>query len=264
MFYKFRRPLAALTAAVLLTRCAAPAETDPASLYTEEFEIGYVDIFDEAVALASSPAVQSSGFEATAPGTTAKTCDTAVIDYSNVQDGYVMVKYTAATEQRLKVMVKGPKSTYNYNLTPQEWTVFPLSEGNGEYSVSLYINVYDTKYAGVLAATFNASLKDEFSPFLYSNQYVDYASAPETVAKAAELTKDLKKPLEKVAAVYDYVIENVSYDTQKAATVQSGYLPILDTVLTEKSETEQTTPKNISIKRKRPCEIQVRFFCNSE
>ena len=34
--------------------------------------------------------------------------------------------------------------------------------------------------------------------------------------------------------VYDYVVTNLTYDRQKAATVQSGYLPVLDTVLAEK------------------------------
>ena len=37
-----------------------------------------------------------------------------------------------------------------------------------------------------------------------------------------------------MAAIYDYVVKNLSYDYQKAATVKSGYLPVLDTVLAEK------------------------------
>ena len=34
-----------------------------------------------------------------------------------------------------------------------------------------------------------------------------------------------------MAAVYDYVVQNLSYDDEKAATVQSGYLPDLDEIL---------------------------------
>jgi len=222
-----------LTAVLLLTGCGISAGTQPAPdpLYTETVAVEYIDIFDEAVALSESPAAQPSVLQASAPGTDAKTCDSAVIDYSNIRDGYVMVKYTAATAQRLKVLVQGPTTTYNYNINAQEWTVFPLSDGNGTYSVSLYINAYGTKYAAVLSASFTVSLNDEFGPFLYPNQYVDYASAPDTVAKAAELTAGLEHPLDKVAAVYDYVVETLTYDTQKAATVQSGYLPVLDDVL---------------------------------
>ena len=232
-----RRCLVLLTAALCLTGCrfSAQPEAVPEALYTEAVELEWIDIEDEAVALAASPAVQPAGRQVSAPGTAAKTCDTAIIDYSNRNDGYIMVRYTSATDQRLKVLLNGPGgTTYNYNLTAQEWTAFPLSDGNGEYTVSLYINAYGTKYASVLAASFTASLTDEFGPFLYPNQYVDYASAPNTVAKAAELVGSLDEPLEKVAAIYDYVVETLTYDTQKAAAVQSGYLPVLDTVLSEK------------------------------
>ena len=79
------------------------------------------------------------------------------------------------------------------------------------------------------------TLEDEFAPFLRPNQYVDYGSAPNTVAKAAELTSGLAEPLDKVKAVYDFVVENITYDKQLAASVQSGYLPVLDTVLAKKT-----------------------------
>ena len=37
-----------------------------------------------------------------------------------------------------------------------------------------------------------------------------------------------------MATVYDYVVTNLSYDYEKAATVKSGYLPELDLVLEAK------------------------------
>jgi len=37
--------------------------------------------------------------------------------------------------------------------------------------------------------------------------------------------------LEKVETIYNYVTTNIKYDYEKAATVQSGYLPDLDHVL---------------------------------
>ena len=33
------------------------------------------------------------------------------------------------------------------------------------------------------------------------------------------------------AAVYDYMVKNIQYDTEKAATVQNGYLPSPDETL---------------------------------
>jgi transglutaminase-like putative cysteine protease len=58
--------------------------------------------------------------------------------------------------------------------------------------------------------------------------------APNSIAKAKELVGDIPDALDKVAVVYDYVVDNFVYDDYKAATVKSGYLPVLDTVLEEK------------------------------
>ena len=193
------------------------------------------DIAEEAVALADSPAAVASDLTPAASGILEKKNDKAIIDYSNTKDGYVMVKFTGSTQKRLKAQVKGPSTTYTYNITQGKWEVFPLSDGNGSYQFSVFENVKDTKYALVLSASCTVSLTDEFAPFLRSNQYVDYASAPKTVAKAAELTKDTTDPLKKVELIYTYVVKNLTYDKELAATVKSGYLPVLDDVLAKQS-----------------------------
>lgn len=166
-----------------------------------------------------------------APGTLVEQGGGMVIDYSNAEKGYVMVRCQEAVQQKLKVQVKGPKTTYTYTLTPPEWTAFPLSDENGMYQIAIYRNVVDTKYAVVLSLSLEVTLEDPFGPFLRSNQYVNFDAAPKAVAKAAALTADMEDPLEKVAAVYDYVVENIRYDQELAASVKSGYLPVLDSVL---------------------------------
>lgn len=158
----------------------------------------------------------------------------AVIDYSNAANGSVMVNYTGGTGSRIKVQVAAPAITYTYDLTPGVWTTFPLSEGNGNYKVTVYQNVSGTKYAAVLSSSFQVTLNSEFAPFLSSNQYVDYGGAASTLAKAAELVNGVEEPIRKVEKVYDFVVGNLTYDTQKAATVKSGYLPVLDNVLSTK------------------------------
>ena len=158
----------------------------------------------------------------------------AVIDYSHTEDGYIMARYTTQTDKRLKLRVIGPTTVYTYNLPVDQWTVFPLSDGNGSYQAAIYINTYDSKYAAVMVAQFEVALADEFAPFLRPNQYVDYSGAENTVAKGAQLCAGLEHPLEKVAAVYDFVVSMLEYDYDRAATVKSGYLPVLDHVLSEK------------------------------
>ena len=185
----------------------------------------------EAAALLHSPAALPRTVTAVAPGLLVKQNDAAVIDYSNTAEGYVMVQYTAQTEQRLKVQIKCPSTTYTYDLTPGLWASFPLSDGNGDYQITVYRNVTGSKYAAVLSLSVQVSLTDEFAPFLHSNQYVDFDHAPNSTAKAAELTADARTDLERVAAVYDFAVGSMTYDTQLAASVKSGYLPVLDEVL---------------------------------
>lgn len=158
----------------------------------------------------------------------------AVIDYSDAADGSVKVNYTGSTNKRIKVQVTAPSVTYTYNLTPGAWTTFPLSEGDGNYKVTVFENVSGTKYATVLSSSFQVKLSSELAPFLSSNQYVDYSEAKSTLKKAKELAGGSSKSIDKVEKVYDFVVGNLTYDTKKAATVKSGYLPVLDNVLSTK------------------------------
>lgn len=204
------------------------------SEYVDAAELQNVSLADELVALTASPAFPTS-LTPVASGTLEKHNNKAIIDYSNTRDGYVMVQYTASTTKRIKAQVKGPTTTYTYNLAAGKWTTFPLSDGNGSYQIVVYENIEGTKYSSVLSQSCTVTMTDEFAPFLRPNQYVDYSAAPNTVSKAEELTQGITDPLKKVEAVYNFVVTNVTYDKQLAATVQSGYLPVLDTVLAKKT-----------------------------
>ncbi len=211
---------------MLPTTVTEAAESVPETTVSAEEEAA-------ALALPPTPAVPVI-LECQAPGIQEKRSEDAVIDYSNAAEGYVMVNFTGVCNTRLKVRVAGPDTTYTYNLPVGEWTVFPLSDGNGTYKVTVYRNTSGSRYAAVMSAGMDVVLEEEFAPFLRPNQYVDYASAPETMALGETLCTGLDTPLEKVAAVYDYVVDQFRYDDEKAASVKSGYLPVLDTVLAEK------------------------------
>ena len=184
----------------------------------------------ETVQLPEEAAIPNS-ITAVASGEKVKSNEFASIDYSNTKDGYVMVCYTATTSQKLKAQVKGPETTYTYSLTPGVWSAFPLSDENGDYQISVFENVVDSKYAVVLSATVSVSMEDEFAPFLRSNQYVNFDNAPRTVAKAAALTAGVSDPLKKVEIIYDFVVGGMTYDEALAQSVKSGYTPDLDSVL---------------------------------
>ena len=221
----------------LLCGCASEApvpETLPATEAVPETEAPETMVMEEIVLEEAPPAMFSVVLQPEATGVLETRTEDAVVDYSNTSDGYVMVRFNGFTETRLKVRIQGPKTLYTYNLPPEEWTVFPLSDGDGRYTVTVYENTVGSKYATVMSAGFSVTLADEFAPFLRPNQYVDYGSAEATVAKGAEICVGMDHPLDKVAAVYDYVVDNLSYDYEKAANVKSGYLPVLDQVLEER------------------------------
>lgn len=229
--------LALLLALSLLAGCGGNVQKDaPASdeVYTGQVTMDLVDLEDEAVPLAESPAAVSDLLLPVASGTAVKQNEKAAIDYSNIKDGYVMAKFSAATDKRLKAQIAGPATTYTYDLPAGMWVTFPLSDGNGDYKATVLENAGGSKYAAVVSVSFKVTLTDEFAPFIRPNQYVDYGAAEKTVAKAAELAGTISDPLEKVGKIYDFVVKNLTYDTKKAATVQSGYLPVLDDVLAAK------------------------------
>lgn len=204
---------------------------DYAEAYVDQVPVDEFEIEDEAVPLAGAPAAMSNMLLPVASGTSTKSGGGAEIDYSNITDGYVMARFANSNSSRLKVQVAGPSTTYTYDLPTGSWVTFPLSDGNGQYKTTVLQNTTGKKYAVLASASFSVTLKDDFAPFLRPNQYVDYSSAVNTVAKAAELTQNQSNTLDKVAEVYDFVVGNFTYDKEKAATVQSGYLPNLDSVL---------------------------------
>ena len=135
-----------------------------------------------------------------------------------------MCRFAASNAKRLKVQVTGPNTTYTYDLPTGKWVTFPLSDGNGSYKTAVLQNTEGNKYGVLASVTFLVSLKDEFAPFLRPNQYVDYSSAVNAIAKAKELTTDqnITKPLDQVKAIYEYTVNNLTYDKEKASSVKSG------------------------------------------
>lgn len=112
-----------ILALCLLAGCGAKGgeikESGPAvdaNAYTDRVELETVDMEAEAVALSEAPAAVPVLLMPEASGTAVQQNEKAMIDYSNITDGYVMVQFTAETQQRLKVQVGGPTTTYTYDL----------------------------------------------------------------------------------------------------------------------------------------------------
>ena len=156
----------------------------------------------------------------------------ASIDASNASEGYVMVAYTGSAS-KVRMLIETPEgNTYNYLMDLDgEYDVYPLSEGDGAYNIGVYENIKDDQYSLAFSQSVTVTLKNEYTAFLYPNAYVDFNSSSDAVAKGQELATGADTDLDVVDSVYHYIIENVSYDYDKAETVQSGYIPDVDDTL---------------------------------
>ena len=167
--------------------------------------------------------------EPEASGSSIQSCESATIDTSNCAEGYIMADYHG-TNPKVKLQIKGPDGvTYSYNLHGG-YEVFPLTAGNGTYTIGVYENISGTKYSTALSCSVDVTITNEFGPYLYPNQYVNFTAASLPVGKAVELAYTANNDLEVVESVYNYMIRNFTYDYDKAATVKSGYLPVVDEV----------------------------------
>ena len=155
----------------------------------------------------------------------------ATVDASNINQGYVMVKYTGGKE-RIKVQIGKGSTLYTYDLNARNtYEVFPFSEGSGSYSIKVFENVSGNQYAQVCSETLNVNLSDQFQPFLYPNQYVNFSEGSAAVKMGAEVAAGAADDIGVVTNVFNWVTHNISYDYAKAQNVQSGYLPDVDAVL---------------------------------
>ena len=170
-----------------------------------------------------------------ADGVTVYQNDLASIDASNTSQGYVMVKYNG-TNEKVKLQITCPdQSCYTYLISDRgAYDTFPLTAGNGSYALQVLENVAGDTYTVSLAQSINVSIEDEFLPFLYPNQYVNFHTDSKAVSKGSDLAKDTYSDLDVVQNIYNYVIKNISYDTEKAQNVSYGYVPDIDDTLSSK------------------------------
>lgn len=166
-----------------------------------------------------------------ADGTKTFTADTAVIDISHTQEGYIRAKYTGSNAKPKLQLTGTDGITYTYSLY-KDYSTFPLTSGDGTYQVGVYENVSDDRYTTLLSETFSVTLTDPLKPYLYPNQYVNFTADSLPVAKAEELADGASSDLDIISSVYNYIITHFTYDYSKASSVTSGYLPDTDEVFT--------------------------------
>lgn len=129
---------AAVCAALGIGGCAPAAGQNETAPAETQAELAVIE--DNMVPLYSKP--QGSLVRTpTASGTVTYANGPVTVDASNAQNGYVMIKYTGNVG-RIKVQIDKGGLTYTYDLNARSaYEVFPLSEGNGTYSIKVFEQV---------------------------------------------------------------------------------------------------------------------------
>ena len=162
-----------------------------------------------------------------------------IFDLSHSKDGYVMVKYQG-TNPKVKVRIQNPQSEdlYTYDIY-EGYNTFPLTGGNGTYTLSAYENISGTKYSQLFSEKVEIQIKNDYITYLYPNQYVNFDTKTKAITLAQEIVSGSDNDLDAVKNVYEYVINQISYDDAKASQAKNGelagYLPDVDQILQSKS-----------------------------
>ena len=180
---------------------------------------GAVDVFDFPIPTASGVNVSSN--------------ERAEIDYSNTQDGYVMVRFLIDSGSDFRARVVNPDGLEyaHFIRNAGEFEVLPLTGGDGEYTIGVFERVEGGRFVQLISVTTTVELDDEFAPFLRPNQNVYFNRGSMVVDVAARLVHGTDDFFERVRLVYFFVVTNIEYDFELAATVQAGYIPDVDAVL---------------------------------
>lgn len=152
------------------------------------------------------------------------------VDLSHTEEGYCMADYKGDAAKAKMQLTTPDSTTYTYTLHGG-YETFPLTGGSGLYHITIFENVQGDQYSTAMSEEFTVELKNEFSVYLYPNQYVNFTEDCQTVKKGSELASYASSDLDVVANVYNYIIQNISYDKEKAQNVESGYLPDVDEIL---------------------------------
>lgn len=151
------------------------------------------------------------------------TADTAAIDISHTQEGYIMAKYTGFNAKPKLQLTGTDGITYTYSLY-KDYSTFPLTSGDGTYQVGVYENVSDDRYTTLLSETFSVTLTDPLKPYLYPNQYVNFTADSLPVAKAEELADGASSDLDIISSVYNYIITHTARTFLHISTLLNHYM----------------------------------------
>lgn len=150
-------------------------------------------------------------------------------DVSTAKYGYILVK-GLDTDAKQRCVVRSGTYSQTFALTKGKIHIIPVTFA-GDYSIMAAEQLPGRgAYTIRWKESFSVPELDPMEPFLQSTEIVSWRGT-KAAEKAADLCANAKTASEQIGAVYAYVINTLFYDMDKAASVQSGYVPDLDAVM---------------------------------
>ncbi len=196
-----------------------------------------------AIETATVPAVPlrdppTTSYYPSADGVSVYSSDYVNIDYSNSSKGYIMVEYVGSHTGKVKFrVVDALENTYTYDLHGKTgYQVFHLHSGSGSYTFQTFEQSEGTQYYTVDTQTLTVTIEDELLPYLYPNQYVNFDENDLAVQTAQDLYTYTENDLDFIGEVFNFTIDTLKYDYEKAELAIdgqiAGYIPVVDEAIT--------------------------------
>ena len=157
--------------------------------------------------------------------------ENATINITHINDGYVIFTYTGESDKVILQITQPDGSRYPYPVNTTEPQVITLVSGSGTYQCDVFEHKGNNAYVTDLSESIDVVIKDEFTPFLYPNQYACYTDESECVKLARNISDHSDTDLTYVRNVYDYVIAAIVYDKELAKNINTNYIPDPDATL---------------------------------
>ena len=94
-------------------------------------------------------------------------------------------------------------------------------------------NTSGNSYVRLFGTNKEVALEDPFEPFLRPTVYCDYTGESACVEQARQLASEAANEGDVVRSIYDWMVENIDYDKEKAAVIANatGYVPDPDATI---------------------------------
>lgn len=186
--------------------------------------------------LSPRPAIAPSQIKVPVPGEVYFSENGFTIDFSNKDQGYVMVSYSRGLTDHVIAQIIKNDTAYRFDININGyWEILPLPLGDGLYIVTLLEHVRDQMFAMALSKEINVELAQPNISFLHPNQFVNFNPESNAIVLAYELAQGAFGELDVVRNIYEFIIANIVYDHAKADAIISGeltnYWPDIDLVL---------------------------------